>query len=162
MKNSLKMGISIGGPTIIMIFVVLCLTTLGTLSLATANADLKLTQKTAASSIAYYTADNQGALFLSQMDAALRRENSAESIAAIPETTVFTNQDGLLFITHRISISDRQTLVIEVSQTLSEQKTSEESPALSHYKIDAWKVINNDYWLYEDYETPFQDAIPQN
>lgn len=153
MKNNVKMGISIGGPTIIMIFVVLCMTTLGTLSLVTANADYKLTQKTVDSTAAYYAADNQGELFLSQVDAIANQASAVELLGKIPETTAIKNSDGSLFITHIIKVSDAQKLLIEISAS---------SAADERYTINTWKVVNKDYWRYEDYETQFQDAIPQN
>lgn len=45
MDKKLKMSVGIGGPSIIMIFVVLSLTTLSALSLMTANSDWKLTKE---------------------------------------------------------------------------------------------------------------------
>lgn len=159
MKANLKMGISIGGPTIIMIFVVLCLTTLGTLSLVTANADLKLTQKTVVSTAEYYAADNQGELFLSQVDAALIKKNAADLIGKFPETAVVKNQSGSLSISHAININARQKLVIDITSRIANPANS--SPPV-HYAINTWKVVNIDYWHYEDYQTKFQDAIPQN
>ncbi len=195
MKNNLKMGISIGGPTIIMIFVVLCMTTLGTLSLVTANADLKLTQKTVDSTTAYYAADNKGEQFLSQLDSILKQDiaplsqngpasnppgitanqaSAVELIGKIPGTTAVKNSNGSLSITHIIKISDAQKLLIEISassanlanpsRSASPSTSSiEASSAVSkRYTINTWKVVNNDYWRYENYETPYQDAIPQN
>lgn len=155
MKRNIKMGISVGGPTIIMIFVVLCLTTLGTLSLVTANADLKLTQKTVVNTEEFYAADNLGEQFLSQIDEALNQTDSADLIAEIPGTSLKKNAYGFLSISHIIEINDRQTLIIEL--------TTDVGPAdAANYSIKSWKVVNNDYWRYENYETPFQDAIPQN
>lgn len=46
-----------GAPSIIMIFVVLCLICFATLSMVSANADLRLAQKTAENVAAYYRAD---------------------------------------------------------------------------------------------------------
>lgn len=52
-------GIGIGGISILAVFVVLCLTTLATLSFVTAQADLRLAEKTAAAQQQYYAADAQ-------------------------------------------------------------------------------------------------------
>ena len=155
MKKNLKMGISIGGPTIIMIFVVLCLTTLGTLSLVTANADLKLTQKTVVNTEEFYIADSQGEQFLSQIDEALNQTDSANLIAKIPGTSLKKNTYGFFFISHIIEINDRQSLIIELTTDVG-------TADAANYRIIAWKTVNSDYWRYENYETPFEDAIPQN
>lgn len=66
------MSVGIGGPSIIMIFVVLCLTTLSALSLMTANADRELTNKVAASVQYFYAADNKAEDALADADAALQ------------------------------------------------------------------------------------------
>ena len=49
--------LTVGGPSVVMIFVMLCLTVLGVLSLASANSDLRLARRTADSVAAYYEAD---------------------------------------------------------------------------------------------------------
>jgi hypothetical protein len=154
MKNSLKMGISIGGPTIIMVFVVLCLTTLGTLSLVTAKADFKLTQKTVESTAAYYAADSQGQLFLAEVDSALNHENAAELIARLPDTELIQNKDASLAISCSIKVNEAQTLLIELT-TAGIDKFSAEA-----YRIKTWRVINTTNWDYEDYEIEFQDTLP--
>ncbi len=160
MKSKLRMGISIGGPTIIMIFVVLCLTTLGTLSLVTANADMKLTQKTVESTAAYYAADALGEAFLADVDAAMNQntanQNAAEVIGKLPDTKVTISAAGALFIAHSIKVNDAQKLLIELSIAVSSPSTTKP------YKIHTWKVVNTDYWNYSDYEIQFNDTIPQN
>ena len=156
MKSKLKMGISIGGPTIIMIFVVLCLTTLGTLSLVTANADWKLTEKTMKSTDAYYVADNQGEVFLAQLDATLLAENPTELLNKISGTKTEINLDGSLSISHIIAISPAQNLLIELIVPRIHTKVA------NTYQIKSWQVVNNDYWNYDDFEIKFDDTIPEN
>lgn len=56
-KKNAGTGVSVGGSSILVIFVLLCLTTFATLSLVSANADLKLTSKTALATSEYYVAD---------------------------------------------------------------------------------------------------------
>ncbi len=48
---------AIGAPSVIMIFVVLCLTCFAVLSLVSANADMRLARRTAENTAAYYAAD---------------------------------------------------------------------------------------------------------
>ena len=62
---------SMGASSVLMIFVVLCLTTFGVLSLVSAKADLRLTDKTLAAAEEYYAADAEVEILLSRIDAAL-------------------------------------------------------------------------------------------
>ncbi|MEI7885068.1 MAG: hypothetical protein WCI30_06925 [Clostridia bacterium] len=156
MKSKLKMGISIGGPTIIMIFVVLCLTTLGTLSLVTANADWKLTEKTLKSTDAYYTADNQGEIFLAELDALLLEENPLELLNKIPGTKAELNPEGLISVMHTIEISPAQNLLLEI--IVPKLSTN----IATTYQIIKWQVVNNTFWNYDDFEIQFNDTIPEN
>lgn len=69
----------IGASSVLMIFVVLFLTTFGLLSLVSAQADLRLTRRTAAAAEAYYRADAKAEEILCAVDAALfaAREDTA-------------------------------------------------------------------------------------
>ncbi len=72
MKN-IKSGfpIGLGIPTVLMIFIVLCLTSLGVLSLTSANSDKKLTDKAEAALLADYLAEQTAEQLLSEIDACL-------------------------------------------------------------------------------------------
>lgn len=93
MKTTNKMCFGVGLPSIIVIFVTLCLTTLAALSLMTASADNKLAEKSAAYSEAYYTALGEAQEWLSQSDAMLQA-------GEMPETT------------KNFPLSDRQALAV--------------------------------------------------
>ena len=58
-QNTLNTGIGVGGTSILAIFVVLCLVTLASLSLVSAQADYGLAKKTAEAAQEYYAADAQ-------------------------------------------------------------------------------------------------------
>ena len=62
---------SMGASSVLMIFVVLCLTTFGVLSLVSAKADLRLTDKTLAAAQDYYAADAGAEVLLSRIDAVI-------------------------------------------------------------------------------------------
>jgi hypothetical protein len=158
MKRKIQMGVSIGGPTIIMIFVVLCLTTLGTLSLVTANADLKLSEKTAIKTISYYEADSLGEAFLAKLDTLLLYSVADKTFAAIQKienTTASINADGSLSVMHSIDMDQDQKLIIMLHVP--------QSPAADQkrYVIQSWKIVNNNAWNYEDFETQFDDTVVQ-
>ena len=70
-RTKLNTGISVGSSSILVIFVVLCLTTFATLSLVSANADYKLTSRVAEETAGYYVADAQAEELLMQIDQGL-------------------------------------------------------------------------------------------
>ena len=158
MKKTLKMSIGIGAPTIVMIFAVISLTTLGTLSLVTANSDLALTEKTVKSVAEYYAADSKGEEFLAEvntlMDATSKGAKGA--ISNFTNATYTKSKDGTTLATLIEPVNKMQSLHVEVLISSKNQATN------SYYKIKTWKVINNEYWNYEDYQIPFEDEIPSN
>jgi hypothetical protein len=79
-KRNTKVGA--GVSSMLMIFVVLCLTTFAVLSFVTANADRRLTLKTEATASEYYEADAQAEEVLAQLDGELLKLR--EQAAALP------------------------------------------------------------------------------
>ncbi|QOX63388.1 hypothetical protein FRZ06_08495 [Anoxybacterium hadale] len=88
MEKRFKMGVGLGGPSIIMIFVVLSLTTLGALALMTAHADWNLTKRTADSVTAYYSADSKAEELLAETDFDLK------SGLPVKDTFILPVQEG--------------------------------------------------------------------
>lgn len=129
MDKKLKMGVGIGGPSIIMIFVVLCFTTLGALSLMTANADWKLTHKVATSVTDYYTADNQAEEILASADAALKNGQPF-------------NSDVI-----KIPVSDTQNMIMQLKQ---------QGPG---YVVLFRKLVPKTEWDYGDFTIDFDDTV---
>lgn len=98
MKTKRKFKMGVGMSSMLMIFVVLCLTTFAVLSYVTANADAKLTQKAEQKVTAYYTADSEAQRLIGELDGRLvyAREKAAslaqggpaeEQLAAFSEQT---------------------------------------------------------------------------
>lgn len=83
-KNNFQL--SVGGPSILMIFVVLCLTTFGVLSYISANADAKLSAKNAQAVQSYYAATKQAQEQLSRIDGALLQAESEAGQAVNSES----------------------------------------------------------------------------
>lgn len=71
MKSKSEFHLSVGTSSILMIFVVLCLTTFGVLSFVTANSDYKLSRKNADAVTAYYQADSKADELLKTIDSQL-------------------------------------------------------------------------------------------
>lgn len=129
MNRNLKVGIGIGGPSIIMIFVVLSLTTLGALSLVTAKSDWNLTKKTADSVSRYYAADGEIEEILASIDASVQAGHPLEAN------------------TFYVEAGENQQMVL----TLKELGDS--------YIVMSRKLINTTYWDYEEYKTVFDDIL---
>lgn len=56
-------GIGVGSASVLIIFVLLCLTVFATLSLVSAQADLRLAERAAETTAAWYEADGRAAEF---------------------------------------------------------------------------------------------------
>lgn len=64
MKSEIKQRISIGGSSLILIFIILCLATFALLSLSSAVGDRNLAEKSADAVRGYYQADREGERFV--------------------------------------------------------------------------------------------------
>ena len=77
MRKQVSIGVSVGTSLILVIFVMLCLTTFAALSLVSANRDFILSQKTAASTTLYYSADSRAETRLAEIDRILQDAQAA-------------------------------------------------------------------------------------
>lgn len=81
-KSGLSFSIGIGSSSLLVIFVILCLVSFATLSIVSANADYKLSQKVLDRTTAYYTAEGQAQAALAALDkelAALYEDSASET-----------------------------------------------------------------------------------
>lgn len=69
--NKKNYGVNIGSSSILMIFVLLCLVSFATLSIVSANADYKLSQKVTYRTHSYYEACNRAERYLADLDTKL-------------------------------------------------------------------------------------------
>ena len=114
-----------------MIFVILCLTTLGALSLMTANADWKLTEKAANAVTAYYVADNKAEETLASIDASLKLGKPI----------------GLEKFTFPVSATQELIMQLKLDGT--------------NYTVLSRKLVPKSQWNYDQYQTNFNDKISQ-
>lgn len=95
-KTILQQPISTGGISILMVFTMLCLATFSVLSIGTAQAEMRLTQKNASSVADYYENEAESQRILSQIDGILKSgqtegkttEQMLQEISAIDSVTV--------------------------------------------------------------------------
>lgn len=138
MNKKSDFTMNIGLPSIMLIFVVLCLVSFGILALVSANSDKKLSQKVLNRSIAYYDACNEAEEMLSMIDSQLINayENSNTSdeyfdlISNIPDTYTY-------------KISDIQNLYVKLDFIYPDFSNK------SFYKINVWKVVTDDNLNYD-------------
>ncbi len=139
----MKRRMNIGTTSLILIFIVLCLSTFGLLSLSNAKGDWNLAAKNAAAVQAYYEADAAGEAFVKMVDQVLtgaqeKRLTGADWEAYLQENLGDYYQDGL--IQTDIGMDYGQALHIELE-------------AEGGYKIRTWNVYNR-----EEYE--IDNSVP--
>ncbi len=139
----------IGSPSLILIFIVMCLVTFGMLSLSTAKSEWNLAERNAASVTEYYRADREGEEFrrlVSEAAEEARREGSdLEEVRRL-----LSQKLGEYYVLEKdaaitqIVMERSQALLIEVFPSLEEEK-----PLV----ISQWRVIQT-----EDFE--IYDSMP--
>lgn len=143
--------ISVGGSSILVVFILLCLTTFATLSLASANADKKLTDKAALAVTQYYDADSRAEEILSVVDGCLFHamtgaEDKAAYLSAIEslisniDTPVALDGD---LISYSVLVNDDQRLEVTL-------KVLYPADTGGLFERVEWKVVNIGEWSPED------------
>lgn len=146
MRVKRNMGIGVGGPSILMIFVVLALTTFAALSLVSARADYAFTVKTGEAVRAYYAADEQAQERLAAIDAVLAglAEDSPDSEAYYAAAVDAMYRDADV----RITEQDNVALVLTIAYTVPVDAERELRVALKinprgdhpRYSVAEWRV----------------------
>lgn len=125
-------GMNIGSSSIMLIFVILCLISFAVLSIVSAHADSKLTQKVLARTTAYYEACNSAEAALAGVDSTLQNIYASTANEEEYFKTVGHNKS------YAIPISDLQTLqvTIEILYPANDDDL--------FYRITNWQVITSD------------------
>lgn len=140
-KSAPEFHINVGSSSILLIFVILCLISFATLSIVSANADAKLSNRVAERTSAYYTACNQVQADIASMD---------DTLAAV-YADCLDEEDYYLAVGHKksytIPMSDLQTLSVTLDILY---------PANSgdpYYRITSWRVISDSSSMEEEEES---------
>ena len=107
-------GVSIGMVSILMIFVVLCLTTL---SFVSARADLKLSKKASDSVSEYYAADSAAETYLAQIASQLETADSSwQQTVSLSDTSLECSvaENNALF-SYSVSVNEQKNLMVVLS-----------------------------------------------
>lgn len=120
---------NVGSASILLIFVILSLVAFATLSIVSANADRKLSQKVLERTTAYYTACNQAETTLANIDNTLQNIYSSCEDEEAYFSAVGHHKS------YAIPISDLQTLHITL-EILYPREADD-----TFYQITSWQVI---------------------
>jgi hypothetical protein len=144
-RKSKNVGLSVGTSSILVIFVLLCLTTFATLSMVSANADYKLTLRSAEAVREYYAADARAEEVYAELSTAFQQayENNPATymigdLNSVGEVTIFGGQqeDGSHRLWYEVPVNDRQVLSVIL------EMLPEPTPEDGFMKRLEWKVIN--------------------
>lgn len=116
MNKAPEYRVGIGASSIIMIFIVLSLTTLGVLSFASARSDLILTERRQSQVESYYNSVSLAQQMIAQIDSALLKaaatpETFEEAVGAIGEIDSLITVDGMQ-ISFQLPVGETQSLAI--------------------------------------------------
>ncbi len=139
--------ISTGTVTIVLIFVMLCMVTFAVLSLASAQADLRLSQKNADRSEAYYDAENRASdiLFLISDRMVESKGQPDESSWYSFMRSSLEGNSGITFTddSHlNYSVESGEEQLLHVSLRLSYDGAGRPG----HYEILAWQIVSTHDW----------------
>lgn len=136
-----------GASSVLLIFVVLCLTTFGILTLVTAQADLRLSYKARESLQIYYTADSKTDIALKDIDFVLAKartneeykKNLNEKLSGIDYVS-FAGDDSVTIL---VPMLDEQYLQTVISVLPLQEPL--------RYKIETRQVISQSEWEEETF-----------
>lgn len=146
-QKQTKSFFNIGITSIVLIFVMLCLLTFSVLSLVSARADLKLSQKSADHTTRYYEAENAASDILFTVNSCLD-----EQAKLADEKTYYKAVRAKLEGTDAITFTDDTHITYSVP--LGEEQCLAVGLALSYspfadgrrYQIETWKTISTHEW----------------
>ena len=138
MKKSFKAsGLPIGGSSLLMAFVVLCLTTFAVISYMSALRDYRLSKKSSENITQYYMADSKAEEILSSLSSDF--EKGIENADNWKENNmVFTPKDGEIEVSYEVPIREEFILQVKV-RFLNDGKK---------FEVLCWKQVNTH--IFED------------
>lgn len=141
-RASEEYRVGVGASTILMIFVVLTLTTLGVLAFASARADLVLTQRRQAQVEAYYAAAADAQALIAKVDAALLRAGTADDAQG--------RREALTAIDPRIRMEADDIVAITLEATPSQELRVrirlEPAEGGERYTLLSHQLVNTASW----------------
>ncbi|MBQ6788154.1 MAG: hypothetical protein IJO85_10585 [Lachnospiraceae bacterium] len=139
MRNKTHFSMNIGLPSILLIFVVLCLVSFGVLSLVSANSDLKLSKKVLKRSSSYYETCNEAEEMLTDVHRQL-----VEAYLACDTIQSYQSKIQAIPTSYSYAISDLQDLKITLHFLYPENLDGD------FYQIETWQIVTADDISYDE------------
>lgn len=140
MRNKSQFSMNIGLPSILLIFVILCLVSFGILSLVSANSDQKLSQKVLTRSSNYYKICNQAEEMLADIHKQL-----TEAYLACDSEASYLDSIQNIPVSYSFSLSELQDLQITLSFLYPETQNGD------FYQIETWQIVTANDIEYDDH-----------
>lgn len=146
MSNKNSTGVSVGSISLLVIFLVLCMSIFAVLSLTTAKAELRLSEKSAQAIKDYYAADLICMERIQRLQDLL--DQGAGSSGIVAETMVFGGtaaiRDGIVHIEFSQPIMDGQDLRVELAVangnvSIVGWKSVDVGPWEPDYSLNVWE-----------------------
>lgn len=131
-KKYNSMGLPIGGPTLLMIFVILCINIFAVISYMSALRDYNLSEKAAENITMYYEADSKAEIILSNILAEYNKK--PDTIYKFKEADGFSAKDKGSSILFQYNVDIKQDMKLKV--------VVEVSKITKRYDIIMWKKVN--------------------
>lgn len=148
---------AIGSSSLLVVFLVLCLTTFSILSLSGAKSDYSFTERLSKHKSDYYEACSQAESILGNIDQlleqtylskAMSQEEYLDALTLTLMTTSavpcsYSTKSGKPIISYSVPVDKKQALFVELKVT---------NPAKSpnYYEIQTWQVAPSDTWKSDD------------
>lgn len=126
MRKYYSSSIGVGGASLLLIFVLLSFTTFATLSLISANADMKMVLKDAQAVSNYYEADSKAEEIFAQI------KEMGMGLGPVVDGVQIEKKDEMFIISYSVPIDERRNL--EVKLDLNPANNPE-------YSIKQWKTV---------------------
>jgi len=147
--NRSNSDVGFGGTIIIVIFVVLCLTILSTLSFTTAYSDLKLSKKTEEITADYYAAHGKAEEKLEEIYGILISEDAESAKGIVKElkgvTVIEEDVSNNNYLIYYESLGDKNQKICVTLNIFYDENTMK-----PYYEITSWNLANIELPEYED------------
>lgn len=131
-KKYNSIGLPIGGPTLLMIFVILCINIFAVISYMSALRDYNLSEKAAENIAMYYKADSKAEMILSNI--LTEYEKNPDSIYKVKAVDGFSAKDKGSRISFQYNVSIKKDMKLKVEVEVSK--------ITKKYDIIMWKKVN--------------------
>lgn len=163
MKKNGRSMISTGTASLVLIFSLLCMLAFAVLSLVSARANLRISEKNAAHTTAYYEAENKANDILLEISHVLWQNLASENEEVFYQNiqTELEGKHGITFpssdrLEYQVEMTEQQFLFVSLSLSFQPLENGE------HYEITAWNT-GSDYEWNPDTSLPVlnEDSFPE-